>query len=381
MTAPRHIDAYIDDIYTCVRSRCGFCMPGCPAFLARGFETYTSRGKCLIIKAMLEGTLPPSHEVAEALSCCTACGFCTTNCDVDRPVIFQAMRRDLREAGFGVAALERVCDAIRRYNSPYGPPGEGCYEELLEQSDPSSPILFYPGCTSTQRERRLAHATARILGRYAMLPRQLCCGSVAHKAGDTPLALEQGKALADALAPFETVVTACAGCYGMLAVTLPSLGVEVAPSIRHISQYLAERMHRGELRLSQIGTGTVATYHDPCHLGRHAGEYEAPREVLAAMGFSIAEMARTRERALCCGAGGGMKAAHGGTAAAIAALRIREARATGAHILVTACPFCERNLRDGAAEAGEDIPVVDLVELAAQALVGIRGPHPKENLK
>jgi Fe-S oxidoreductase len=84
-----------------------------------------------------------------------------------------------------------------------------------------------------------------------------------------------------------------------------------------------------------------ATYHDPCYLGRYNGIYDAPRRVLGRLGVEVVEMPRSREHALCCGAGGGriwMEDSAGGRKRP-ADLRVLEAADTlGEGVLVTACP-------------------------------------------
>ena len=114
------------------------------------------------------------------------------------------------------------------------------------------------------------------------------------------------------------------------------------------------------------------TYHDPCHLGRHLGEngvYDPPRDVLKSMpGIELVEMERNRENAWCCGAGAGVSQANPELALWTANERLKEAKATGAAALVTACPWCERNFKDAAKEYGENIEIYDIAEIACKAL-------------
>lgn len=120
----------------------------------------------------------------------------------------------------------------------------------------------------------------------------------------------------------------------------------------------------GRLTLSPVGKGTKVTYHDPCYLGRETGEYDAPRILLEAMGYEVIEMEHAREMALCCGAGSGLKSIDDTVAMRIGSMRMGEAKRTGASLLVTACPFCVRNLRDA---GGDELDVVDITELIAQS--------------
>jgi len=79
-------------------------------------------------------------------------------------------------------------------------------------------------------------------------------------------------------------------------------------------------------------------------------------------------MERIREYSWCCGAGGGLKSAFPDVAIWSAGERIAEAKETGAGALVTACPWCEMNLRDAIESQGSAISCHDVVELIHQAI-------------
>jgi Fe-S oxidoreductase len=148
------------------------------------------------------------------------------------------------------------------------------------------------------------------------------------------------------------------------------MGVDTGVEIQHVTQYLADKLDKGELKFKNVGKGIKATYHDPCHLGRHCGIYEEPRKLIEALGYELAEMPRNRGSAWCCGAGGGVKSGYPEWALWTATERIKEAVETGAKVLLTSCPFCEMNLRDAIKDIGADIEVVDLNEPVLRALRG-----------
>ena len=108
----------------------------------------------------------------------------------------------------------------------------------------------------------------------------------------------------------------------------------------------------------------VVTYQDPCHLGRYAKEYRAPREVITSLGLKLKEMWRSGHNSLCCGAGGGVLASNPKLAKRYASNRWKEARATGAKVMVTACPFCTINLKQS---KPKDFKVIDITSLMAKA--------------
>ena len=72
----------------------------------------------------------------------------------------------------------------------------------------------------------------------------------------------------------------------------------------HHTQLIDRLIRDGKIAPRKIAEGVI--YHEPCYLARHNGEYEAPRRVLAAVSKDAPlEFAMKRDKAMCCGAGGG----------------------------------------------------------------------------
>ena len=160
------------------------------------------------------------------------------------------------------------------------------------------------------------------------------------------------------------LVTSCAGCYRMIKEIYRSkFGLEYNFEVLHAPEFLLSLVKDGTLPLENEISEKV-TYHDPCHIGRHMGLYEPPRELLKNIpGIELIEMTRNRRNAWCCGAGAGVKSAFKDLALFAAHERLKEAQSTEAGILATSCPFCERNLRDAAKAYNADIKVADIIEL------------------
>ena len=139
----------------------------------------------------------------------------------------------------------------------------------------------------------------------------------------------------------------------------------------HYTQLLRDLIKDGRLDVSD-GFDAKITYHDPCFLGRHNDEYDAPREVLNSIpGVELIEMERNRENAFCCGGGGGNFYTDflGGGEDSPARIRVREAYDTGAEILAVACPVCLTMLYDAVKVEGleEKLKVKDVSEIVREA--------------
>ena len=116
------------------------------------------------------------------------------------------------------------------------------------------------------------------------------------------------------------------------------------------------------------------TYHDPCYLGRHNGEYNAPRKILKAIpGIELVEMDRSRENAFCCGGGGGnfFTDILGGGEDSPSRIRVREALDTGAGIIAVACPQCAKMLDDAVKieQLDDRLKVMDVAEIVTNCLL------------
>ena len=84
--------------------------------------------------------------------------------------------------------------------------------------------------------------------------------------------------------------------------------------------------------------------------------------------MNLVEPVRSRDRGLCCGAGGGRMWMEERTGKRINAERTEELLATGADAIAVACPFCMTMISDGVKAAQADVPVLDVAEVVAARL-------------
>lgn len=219
----------------------------------------------------------------------------------------------------------------------------------------------------------IAQATLKILNSLGIKPQVLederCCGHDQLWEGDVntfralaALNIERLKATGA-----KRIVTACPECARTLKVDYPQYVGSHDMEVLHIADLLAQS------NLSLRAAQARVTYQDPCHLGRHLGIYEAPRQVMARMGFEIVEMKHSRNASLCCGTS--CWRACGQVSKHIQVERLQEAKATGADLLVTACVKCQIHFRcaqnDPILEDKIGIDIHDLTTLVAMYIPSV----------
>jgi heterodisulfide reductase subunit D len=238
-------------------------------------------------------------------------------------------------------------------------------------------MIYFQGCTARQKLKRISKSTQELLDhagvQYSVLDDEECCGSVLLRTGFQDDAREVMKKTWEKLKG-EKVLVSCAGCYRSFCKDYPEfLGVDV--DVIHISQLLEDLIREGLLKIEKVNM--KVTYHDPCHLGRHMNEYQAPRNVLKKTAHMV-EMSRNRELARCCGAGSGVKSAFPEISQEVAKIRLEDAMKTGSKLLVTCCPFCILNLKSaeetaenedyGENEDEEGLEILDLSQFILKRL-------------
>ena len=372
---PRRLTwAQLLDATTCVR--CGRCTAVCPA-TAAGKPLDPRRVVQATLQAMREGRPLEALVSPEEAWSCTTCAACVRACPFEIEVLDKLvdLRRTLVETGAVDAVTARALEAIIERGNPFGgvPADRVAWAADLEvrvlRPGETIDVLYWVGCAGAfdPHGRRITRATARLLQaagvEFAILgSAETCTGDPARRIGDEAAFQEAAGRVAATLGGvrFSRLVTHCAHCFNVFRNELgPATDGTAVPAVHH-TQLLAELVRAGRLAPRAV-TGEPVTLHDPCYLARHNGETAAPRAVLATARGGPVEMPRSGERTFCCGAGGGGAWVEVRQGSRIAALRMAEARETGARVVATACPFCALMLA-GETQPG-DIAVRDVAEL------------------
>ena len=335
--------------YHCLE--CGKCTSACPVSLS--FSEFSPR---LLVKKALLGFEPDLLEDKNIWDCLT-CNLCNDVCmsDVNLPEFICAIREEAQKVGNkGNASHCEVPHAVSRLMSSRNLTQNrlGWLTKDMKTSQETGEFLLWTGCAPYFKSvfsefddaTDIPKAAVLLLNHFGIepvvLPNEKCCGHdmlwLGQKDIFESLREQNKKSIEDSKA--QKIITTCAEGYHTLK-KYYNLDADVV----HISQFLADKIENNGLKFKKLKLGNV-TYHDPCRLGRFAGEYEAPRKVLEALpGVKLVEMERTGHKSPCCGVSAWMNCDDFSRNMRLNKLNM--ARDVEANTLATTCPKCRIHLR------------------------------------
>jgi len=375
-------------------TKCGRCHEACPARTAGyplsprdlilDLREYNEEVQgCPGAKPLIGGVIEP-----QTLWACRSCGACQEICPVgiEHPALIVRMRRQLIEQGEMDPLLRTTLKAIGDTGNSFGEASRkrSAWTQALEFKvkdirETMADTLWFVGdfAAFDPRNQKVSQTVARLFKAadfdFGLLHEaEQTAGNDVRRTGEEGLFEDLvGRNLETfaAAKPFSRIVTTDPHSFNTLRNEYPQFG-KVAP-VTHYSEVLLDLLQSGKLKVKTPLAKRV-TYHDPCHLGRLNGVYDAPREVLRLIGCEIVEMPRNRDNSFCCGAGGGRIwiPDQPGTQKP-SENRMHEAvQQTGAEIFVTSCPKDLTMFEDARKTSGheKDIVVKDLAELVAEAI-------------
>jgi Fe-S oxidoreductase len=324
---------------------------------------------------------------------CTNCGACVEQCPVDIEHIDHIV--DMRRYQVMVESefpgeLGVLFKNLENKGNPWGQNAKD-RTNWIDEVDFDVPVygqdvdsfdgfeyLFWVGCAGAYEDRakKTTKAVAELLStagvKYLVLGTgETCTGDSARRAGNEflfqQLAAQNVETINELFEGVEAVdrkvVVTCPHCYNTINREYPQLGSNY--TVVHHTQLL-NRLVRDKRLIPVTSVDQEVTYHDPCFLGRHNKEYEAPRELVGAAGAKLTEMPRHADRGLCCGAGGARMWMEEHIGKRVNTERTEEAIDTGASAIATGCPFCRVMITDGVDDvaAARDIEKVEVLDVA-----------------
>jgi len=401
------------DGYTC--TECGRCTSVCPAnitgklldpklIITKIRKRTSEKGPAVIGKKeedpALNKNLVHDYISSQELWACTTCMACVQECPVmiDHVTPIVDMRRDLvmMESDFP-AEMNTVFRNLENNESPWAFGAEQRNDWIDDLSDELAKegkenhlkklsnigsadeldVVFWSGCAGAfdKRYRNVTKSFAQLLNKagvkYGVLgSEEKCTGDPARRLGNEFLAQSFIQQNAETLKKFNVkkVVTACPHCMHTLKNEYGQFGVDL--EVTHHTEFIDHLVKEKKLIPVKENNETV-TYHDSCYLGRYNNIYDQPRESIKSIpGINIVEMARSKDKGFCCGAGGGRMFLEETEGKRVNIERTEEALETGAKTIVSACPFCMTMLTDGVKEKekSEEVKIKDVAELVLESL-------------
>ena len=370
------------DAFAC--AQCGYCRDVCTLYNGKRWESSSPRGKWFFLRKYAQGKVEFDQKMVDTFLQCTTCKRCDAVCQVNIPIqgrwddmrkllVYEQHHQTFPAFEMMGASFESELNiwAANREERDAWFPADATYENEAE-------IGYWAGCTASYVESDIAENAVHILKeggvKFTYLAKdEACCGVpflTAGKVEDFEMAMrhnvEQLKAHG-----IKKLVISCPGCWVAFSHYYrhwaPQFGIDYEVEPVHISEIAADLIKDGKLHFKKE-IHQKLTWHDPCHIGRHGGIYEAPREVIKAIpGVEYQDMAHNRENGLCCGS---VLTRISDTVVSnrIAHDRVAEGLEIGADAILTTCPCCEVQLRVGAEKNGQQIPILDFTDVVAEAL-------------
>lgn len=405
-------DKHQDDTLKCIR--CGLCQVVCPIFAEMGAEQHVARGKVRLIRELMAGRLTVSPRLREIMGLCLNCGACVATCPplvhTDK-LVLAARAQITREKGLPLA-LSGALHGLLPNNSLQALMAKMAYfyqqsgfQKLLRSSgllkalpmelDKKESIMpnfaprtfrsqladlplkkggkikvaYYLSCMTNMVNPELGKAVIRVLenhGCEVVIPADVqCCGTPHLAYGDTDAALRIAASNARLLAETgaEAIVTDCATCGATLREyeEMVPEATGFTAKVFDISAFLVGKLG---LKAGNLPVQGVATYHDPCHLGRGQGVTAEPRAILKAIpGLEFREMT---EADRCCGGAGTFNIMHYDLSMKILDRKLNNIANVTPTLVATGCPACKMQLEHGLGLRRSVAKVVHPVELLAK---------------
>ena len=374
MDKPKHLTQ--KQIDYCME--CGLCTGSCP--ISRQLSKFSPRQ--IIKQAVLDpdGGLVKSREIWACLSC----GACNERCpaEIDFPEFISAHRQEARKAGnFPQESHHGILQAVAGLQTSDLKQQRTQWAHEAGAFGDTGEYFYFVGCLPffdvTFRYMNLspldnARSVLRLLNKIGIEPvlsnHERCCGHDALWCGDQSTFRKLARWNLEVIksSGAKTVLFSCPEGYVTFKKYYPKYFGKLPFDVLHMTEFLARELPDAGLTFQPSAAGPI-TYHDPCRLGRLAGIYEPPRQLLESLpNTQLVEMERNRENALCCGTSAWMECSS--YSKAIQVERLQEAVLTGAQTLITACPKCQIHFACAQSGTDSDLKVIDLYTYLRQRL-------------
>jgi heterodisulfide reductase subunit D len=348
---------------------CGVCTGSCP--VARVFPDFSPRQ---IVERSLYELEEPSDETIWS---CLTCAQCSVRCPagINFPEFIRLVRDEAHSKGYnGVPAHNGMLQTITDIQA------KGIKQNRISwigdlKTKQTGDVFYFVGCKPyydvifkgiEAGSISGAQNVVKVLNACGVEPvvsnDERCCGHDALWNGNEEKFKKLAQMNLDVIraSGAKQVVFSCPEGFHTFKNYYPKYFGDLGFEPVHILDFLADKVKDGTIEFNQ--SSDIVTYHDPCRLGRLAGIYDSPRNLLQSIpGLELREMPRSRENGVCCGTTGWSNCSS--CSKEIQMQRLNEAAETGAGTVVTACPKCQIHFKCTKSAFDLNIEVTDLYDL------------------
>lgn len=396
-----NLQDYKDEIEKCVK--CGTCASTCTVYKELLLESTSTRGKLALVDAYLNGELKITDNLIDRLKKCTLCLKCAQNCPngikVDE-IFFLFWNEILKDRGLNLIkntvfykimmnkGYIKVFSFLNKYLSFFAFSRNKLqdtqkmfftdrnipvlnYKDVKQDKKidtPKDKVAIFTGCLIDYCYPNIKKSLVDILSanniKVEIPDEQVCCGAPFYTLGD----IEQAKELAiENLELFKKldvskILTVCATCLAVLKHRYLWLLGDDAEKYKDV----IDKFEDSSVYLNKTGHIPAKTekynkiyYHDPCHLKNALGIYDEPRNL-------IKQKTDTKFIAdsddLCCGFGGSFNMDYYDLSCKICDKIIDKIKFESPDLILTGCPACMMQIKDGLSREKIGTKVMHLVE-------------------
>lgn len=390
---------------SCVR--CGLCANACHFYVSTGDPKYTPIRKLRPLEQAYHRHVGPFAPIFRLLGLaprvtaaeleewqqllydsCTMCGRCTLACPmgIDIADLVKQSRHAMFAAGLIPERLELMDRTTKLWGSPATPAedfadiireaGEEHGVEMKVDEVHADYLVTVAPAELTEHTKALADV-AKILNKigykWTYHSQGFEASNIGYLNGDVELQEKMTRQMIDTavrIGAHTLILPECGHAYGAARWEAARwYGKKVPVRVIHMTEFLDEAVASGKIKLNRIGQ--TASFHDPCQLVRRGGVTKAPRNVLAALGLDVKELADSGTVGWCCGGGGGVvsnKRADN-LRYRVFEMKRRQVDDAGADRFVTSCGQCRITLNLGANKYKWDRKAESLLELVADNMI------------
>jgi len=394
MKAPQFSLRQMIEIDGC--TRCGECTLGCPVYevtknqVVTPVETLRSTKDWALCQSWFKKLFFRSKAMtperlnafAQEAYQCTLCGHCEVVCPVNirNKEMKISLRRNIMRSDLTIPSPGPILENLEKGRNIAYPTNDDrwlwlqnmpkAYRQKNRKANPD--IVYFVGCVSSffPITYSIPQATLFLLEKAnedvgLLGPEEWCCGWPLLGMGKEEMVYELMNHNIERINAMgaKTLLCGCPSCYTMWKHEYPRLSPKTSPQfeILHSTEYLVKALK--EERIPLFPLEASVTYHDPCDLGRGAGIYDPPREIIRMIsGTNFVEMRNHGRHATCCGGGGDMEMFFPNITRDIANLKIREIEETNAEIVLSSCQQCKRTMSVGAKRLKKKLRFLDIAE-------------------